>query len=311
MHACTTRFVPRSALLLAFAVAGAAQAQDRDRDRDRDREEGVSIDTTFAFAANGSVDLTLVSGRITVTGWNRNEARVRAYVERGELRRELTRSRVALEVRRRRGRTGESRYELSVPAGTRVFARTASGDIAVRGVQGDVELHTTSGELEAASLGGRASLEAVSGGVSVSGVRGDLDIEAVSGDVDVRDAAGEVVVETVSGRVRLRALRSRWVRVESVSGEVEFEGTLDPAGRYDFDVHSGDVRLAVPGDASAQVSIETFSGTIDSDFPMTLEPGGRRRDRERRMDLTLGRGGARVRVETFSGAVTLVRVGAR
>src|SRR3712207_7977757 len=54
--------------------------------------------------------------------------------------------------------------------------------------------------------------------------------------------------------------------------------------RSDFDAHSGDVRLVVPADAGAQISVETFSGTIDSDFPMTLQPTARTRERdEKRM----------------------------
>lgn len=315
MHAYITRRALAAALGLAAAATGlalapaaGAQARPRDRDRDRDRAEegGSSIDTTIAFAPDGIVSLTLISGNISVTGWSRAEARVRAYSERGEIQSDLSRSRIELDVRSRRGHMGDTRYEISVPAGARVVAHTTSGDIVVRAVNGDVEAHTTSGELEVSNLGGRATLESVSGGVRAAGVRGDLSVEAVSGTVDVRDVAGEVDAESVSGEVRLLGLRSRAVRAETVSGEIEFQGTLDPAGRYDFDAHSGSVRLTVPADAGAQVSVETFSGTIDSDFPMTLQPTGRRReDADKRMDFTLGKGGARVRIETFSGAVTI------
>jgi DUF4097 and DUF4098 domain-containing protein YvlB len=312
MHA----YIPRAALLAALALGawgapGQAGAQVRDRDRDRDSDryaEGSSIDTTIAFAADGTVSLTLISGDIRVTGWSRGEARIRAFSERGEIRSQLSRSRIELDVRSRRGHMGDTRYELSVPAGARVVAHTTSGDITVRAVAGEVEAHSTSGEIEVADLGGRATVESVSGSVHATGVRGDLSIEAVSGTVDVRDVAGGVEAESVSGTVRLRGIRSRAVRAETVSGEIEFQGTLDPAGRYDFDAHSGDVRLVVPADAGAQVSVETFSGTIDSDFPMTLQPADRRRERdEKRMDFTLGRGGARVRIETFSGRVVLER----
>ena len=310
MHA----YVPRAALLAALALGAAgapdrAGAQVRDRDRERDRgAEGSSIDTTFAFAPDGTVSLTLISGDIRVTGWSRGEARIRAYSERGEIRSALSRSRIELDLRSRRGHTGDTRYELSVPAGARVVAHTTSGDITIRAVAGEVEAHSTSGEIEVADLGGRAAVESVSGGVSASGVRGDLRVEAVSGTVDVRDVGGEVHAESVSGTVRLRGVRSRAVRAETVSGEIEFQGTLDAAGRYDFDAHSGDVRLVVPADAGAQVSVETFSGTIDSDFPMTLQPTARGRERdEKRMEFTLGRGGARVRIETFSGRVVLER----
>ena len=47
------------------------------------RQSTTRIDTTFAFSSDGTVDLTSFNGDITVTGWNRKEARVRAGADRG------------------------------------------------------------------------------------------------------------------------------------------------------------------------------------------------------------------------------------
>ena len=52
--------------------------------------------------------------------------------------------------------------------------------------------------------------------------------------------------------------------------------------------------------------MSTFSGSLESDFPVTI--GGREgRNRGRDLQFTLGGGGARVTVETFSGDENLER----
>ena len=65
-------------------------------------------------------------------------------------------------------------------------------------------------------------------------------------------------------------------------------------------------------DAGANLELETFRGSIASDFPLTLQPGqstGGRRDR--RLDFTIGNGGARISAESFSGDITIRRLPAR
>jgi DUF4097 and DUF4098 domain-containing protein YvlB len=97
--------------------------------------------------------------------------------------------------------------------------------------------------------------------------------------------------------------------MESVSGTETYGGTIDPAGRYDFHSHSGDVSLRMPANVNASLSLQTFSGDIDSDFKLTLEPNSPHGRREgHHIDTTIGTGaGAHVTIETFSGDVRLER----
>src|SRR5262245_11745070 len=53
-----------------------AEAQQRRRFSDTGYES--RIDTTFAFDKSGSVNVSVVSGEIIVTGWSRGEIRIRA-----------------------------------------------------------------------------------------------------------------------------------------------------------------------------------------------------------------------------------------
>jgi hypothetical protein len=102
----------------------------------------------------------------------------------------------------------------------------------------------------------------------------------------------------------LRNVRSKYVRVESVSGSVEFDGRTETGGRYDFASHSGDVRLWLPAALGAMIAVETFSGTIDSDFPITLQPGQRH---GKQFEFQVGDGGARIDATSFSGGIYIQR----
>jgi DUF4097 and DUF4098 domain-containing protein YvlB len=251
------------------------------------------------------VDLTLVSGDIIVTAWERPQARVLATSERGIIEFDLSASRLSLDVESRYGHGGDTRYEVTVPVGTRVLTRSVSGDQSVRGVRGPLEVHTVNGDVQVSDVLA-FDFETVNGDLRASGLTGEVTGSTVSGDIELSDVTGDIRVESTSGDVALTNVRARVVRAETVSGGIEFSGPLDAAGRYDFTSHSGDVTLAVPADVGAQLGLQTFSGEIRSDFPLVLQPSDDRR-RQRRFDVTLGRGGARVSAHTFSGNIDIER----
>jgi len=301
-----------TAVLAPWGVAGAQDPRDRDRDRDRDydRDELTSrIDTVVPFKRGGAVDLSLLAGEIVVTAWDRQEAKVNAYSERSELRLDVSSSRISIDEQSRRGR-GDSRYEVTVPVGTRVLMRSTSGDLSARGVKAEVEARSVSGDVEVEDTG-PVTIESVSGDVAGRRVAGPVRGKSVSGDVELDGIDGDVDAETTSGDVTLTNARTKFVRAESVSGEITYDGSIDPSGRYEFHSHSGDIDLTLPEGVGAQLGVETFSGEIDTAFPLQL--GASRPDggRPRRFEFTLGKGGARITAQTFSGNINLARGAAR
>ena len=297
------------AIALMFPAPASAQS-DRNRERERDESQSAQsrIDTTFAFNRSGSVDLTEISGDVVVNAWDRNEARVRAYVERGRIRSSMSSSLVSLEIEPVRGRVGDSKLEVWIPVGARVTARSTSGDVTVKGTKSPVDARSTSGDVVVTDATDRITVESVSGDVRASQLSGDVRSESVSGTIEIRDATGPVRAETTSGDVSLLGVTSRNVYATTVSGGVEYDGTIDNTGRYEFHAHSGDIRLEIPESANAQFSVETFSGSLDSEFPITLPPGQRSTGRPRRFEFALGNGsGARIIAESFSGDIVLAR----
>jgi DUF4097 and DUF4098 domain-containing protein YvlB len=289
--------------LLAAAALGApqsARAQNR---------EGYRIDTTVAVGRDASVDLSLVNGDVIVTASNRDEVRIKAYSEVIPLRFEHFGNTVRVTTESGQYRhSGDQRMEVVVPYGTRVNAGSVSGDVSVRGVRGEIRANSVSGSVTVESATRRATLNSVSGEVRARDIEGDLYARGVSGDITVDRVVGEVDAETVSGEVSVRDAQSDRVHAESVSGELTYQGSISRDGRYDFQSHSGTVRLEIPADAGISLSASTFSGSVNSKLPMTMGPtsstSGSRHGQ--RMELAINGGGARVTATTFSGDIVII-----
>ncbi len=273
----------------------------------------TQIDTTVRLDRGGAVDLSLISGKIRVTGWDRPDVKISATIESGLLRFNANSSRVSLSVddsdyQGRRGRrhnnVGDARYEVSVPRGSRLVLEAVSGDVTAKGSQGEIEATSVSGDVDVTDGVRTVSAESVSGSVRVAQVNGNLRTETVSGDLAAENVTGDVEASSVSGNIRLVGIQSKDVRTETVSGDIVYTGTIEPSGKYGFESHSGTLRLNIPRGAGAQFSVETFSGDLQSDFPVTIRPRSTMR-REGRIEFTIGDGRAKITAQTFSGSIVI------
>jgi DUF4097 and DUF4098 domain-containing protein YvlB len=289
--------------LLEVVPGHGAAAQSRRHSRDNGSSR---IDTTFAFDKSGSITVNGGSGDVVVTGWSRDQVHVRAVSDDDNIRFNGSSNRVTLEVNSA-NRGSDTRFEVSVPYGVRVLATTWSGDVSVRGTRGQVEIHTQNGDIEVDDVAARLDVNTLSGDLQATNINGDAEVESVNGDVRLTDLRGNVDVSTVSGDIVLHGMTTKLARGKTTSGDVTYDGIIDPAGRYEFNTHSGDIRLHVPRDASAQLNVSTWSGAVDSDFPITLKPGehGIGRASSKAFTFDIGGGAARISAETFSGDITV------
>lgn len=288
-------------LAAMLGIAGAAQAQDNFRSPER-------VDTTFTLDRNGTVSISIYSGRVNVTGTTGSSVRIRGTAERDEMQIRSRSGMVSVSLEPERGHGGRAEFDVTVPIGTNVVLEAFSAPLTVRGVKGPAQIETLSGDVHVTDAVGTVEIEAVSGNVDIARVDGNVRAEAVSGTVIVNDVTGDIDAESVSGRVTISGARSRSVRAESVSGSIGYSGTIDPAGNYVFKSHSGRLSLGLPPNAGATVSVETFNGNVDSDFPVTLEgarSGGQ--GHESKFEFRIGSGGARIVLETFSGGIRIQR----
>jgi DUF4097 and DUF4098 domain-containing protein YvlB len=113
--------------------------------------------------------------------------------------------------------------------------------------------------------------------------------------------ATELVVEAGSGGVRLSGVKAGRLRVETGSGGSDVE-LLGAATDVAMEAGSGGVTLRLPESASAAVDIEASSGSIRSDFEVKTA-----RLERRELHGTIGSGTGRIRIESGSGTVRLLK----
>jgi Uncharacterized conserved protein len=266
------------------------------------------FDTTVTLDRGGTVNISVYSGHVNVVGSSGSQVKVHGVVDRGEVRFDAHSGSVRLQVEPEdRHGAGNADLDLTVPIGTRVQIEGFSAPYTVKGVKGEVKLESMSGSAEVSDAVGDVSIETVSGSISATNIDGDLRATAVSGRLDIANVSGDIESESVSGHIWITGARSKLVRAETVSGSVSYSGTVDPAGTYTFKSSAGRITLAVPADIGATVSLETFNGSVDSDFPVTLGSGTNRMGHDSKFEFKIGNGRARIILETFSGNIRIQR----
>ncbi|MBN1504550.1 MAG: DUF4097 family beta strand repeat protein [Candidatus Eisenbacteria bacterium] len=310
-------------ILLAVALSGAPAAAD-----EAEYEEAYSAVKTLP--ADGKVYLTNVSGDVHIKTWTRNEVKIEAMkrsiagsAEQAKKNADL----VEIQVRREDGRLKIETeypegpivlrkfkvsidYTLTVPVGADATVATVSGDVVARDMAGFAELTTVSGDVRADNMKKGGEFRSVSGDIALNDIVGDVQAADVSGDIAVSGISGSLEVECVSGSIIARNLSgAESVNISVHSGEIEFDGDVDPDGRYSFKTHSGSVTVTLPADAEFDFECETFSGDIDSDFRALYYEEDSDRHREHEIHGTVNGGGADVTIKTFSGSIQLRKAG--
>lgn len=266
--------------------------------------QGTSTDTTVAVRPGTRLEVHNMGGDIEVRTWDRNAVRVQAeHSSRDHV--EIGYGGVVLNISAsgRRGAPHAVDYTITVPAAMDLNLSGTYSDVSVEGSTGRIVVETVQGDVTV--RGGRSlvTLHSVEGDVQASGVVGRLEVNSTNGEVTVDDVEGEVYAEGVNGDVTLRGIRSDNVSATTVNGDIVYRGTVRDEGQYRLSTHNGDVTVSVPASTNATVTVSTFSGDFESDFPVTLT-GARQ---GKRFSFTLGSGKATVELESFQGSIRLVR----
>jgi len=263
-------------------------------------------DTTVTVRAGSRLELSSFEGDVSVQTWTRNAVRVEADHD-DETRVEVDQGGRTVSVRAR-SRYGppEVTWRLTVPADMAISLSSHSGSVSVTGTKGELSVTSVEGDIVAHGGTGFVSLQSVEGSIELTDASGRIALSTVDGDIVVRNARGSLKGNTVDGGIRLEGIESDEVDVSSVDGDITFEGAIRAGGRYRFSSHDGNVGVIAPS-ISADVSVSTFSGEFESDFPVVLTGS----QKNRRMNFTLGGGGARLELESFAGTISLRRTSGR
>jgi DUF4097 and DUF4098 domain-containing protein YvlB len=266
-----------------------------------------TLDQRRAAEPDGLVEIENPAGSIHVVGWDKNEVAVTgslgARAEGLEFRGGAHRTSISVETEGN-PHSVRSDLKIQVPAGSRLEIEGFAATIRIEGVNGPVTAETVNGTITMTGGSKEVNLQSVNGSVEVTSPATRVHAEAVNGSVTVREASGEVEASTVNGTLTVIGGTFTRAGLETVSGRIVFEGTLDKSATLSAESVSGSVDLTLPASVSADFSISSFSGDIENE----LGPPPKKASRwtsEKELSFTSGSGGGKVSVETLSGNIRL------
>lgn len=264
------------------------------------------IDTTVPVERGQRLEISAYGGEIAVKTWARNAVRVEAATS-GRTRVEVSHSATVVSVRTegRRGPASAIDLQITAPAWISLDLSGVSTDISVTGSRGPVTAETVEGEVVVDGGEGLVSLQSVQGGVTLRGAKGRIKVNSVNEDVQVSRTSGEIDAETVNGEIELEQVDATSATATTVNGDITYDGPVRNGGRYAFSTHNGDIAVTMAEGSNAAVSVSTFGGEFESEFPVTLTEARK----GKRFSFTLGSGSAQVSLESFQGTIQLVRPG--
>lgn len=262
----------------------------------------ISDSRTLDFDAVDTLDVRIVNGTVNVVGTEDPTARIEVEVVHGPpVHVTFTGGRLVvayddlpwkgfLKWLDRKGWNRKAVVTARVPAGVALTVGVVGANAVVSGVRGRTELRGVSGHSTLAGLSGEVSADTVSGAVEAQGLAGPLRFHSVSGDLTVLSAAGGSI------------------KGDSVSGDMIIDVDSWTA-RTDVNLNtvSGEVALRLPSDTDADVDLNSAGGKISSAFDELGQWGHAAAFTWGRMSGRLGSGGGKLRANTVSGAIAVLR----
>ncbi|MCR3921557.1 MAG: DUF4097 domain-containing protein [Firmicutes bacterium] len=211
------------------------------------------IDETFEFTAAEikEIEINTISTDVNIIPVDDSVVKVHLY---GEVTKDIlpdefahqNGSRLKIEVRPRTGLNINARIRLTLDIYTpKTYAES-------------IRVDTVSGELDIAEL----TLK-------------QLEFNSVSGDIE-SDAveAEQLVIKTTSGNMNIDDF-SGMISANSVSGDLTVE-YREYAHDIEFNTTSGRTELSLPATAQFEVRLQSVSGKVNSEFPITINSSSSR-----------------------------------
>jgi DUF4097 and DUF4098 domain-containing protein YvlB len=125
------------------------------------------------------------------------------------------------------------------------------------------------------------------GGVHISDINGRLDLSTTNGGLHLTRVIGNITAKTTNGGVHVTLAGGNW-----------------QGRQLDLETTNGGVHVEAPANFQGHIQAETTNGSVHSDFGGQTAAAGKR---ARTMNVTVGGGGATLKVVTRNGGIHIGR----
>jgi hypothetical protein len=269
----------------------------------------TAVDQSLAVPSDALISIDNTRGEVTIIGWDQAKVTVKGDLD--DLAEafifDLKDQQVVIEVKVPRldlNRGNGSNLTIQVPQESRVRFVGVSTDVEIENIRGGVQVQLVSGDLEARRIESQLLINTVSGDIEINGVIGSVLASTISGDLELVTTAKSLRLDTVSGDVDLTLKAFDQLAVHSVSGSMEIDGELNPAGQIELASVSGDIRLGLQPGLNATLDLDGgISGDIVND--LSDDEVETRFPSRQRLRAIVGDGSGRIGIRTVSADITL------
>jgi len=299
--------------VMAMAPRTAAAQKDVDaKKKAASSEARIPIDTRAAIASDASIRISGAIKSLRIVGWERDSLVITGMIPPGwrfdggvaSAPGGLGRgAKYFIDAGPDAYPTGVS-LEMRVPARARVWAKSGTADIEVSGVTGGLDLNIVGGSVTVTSTPHELNIESMDGAVNVQAGATWLRVKTATGNIDVRGGSEDAGLSTVSGTVRVNDGKYERGKLESVTGDIIYQGDVGYKGSVDLTTHSGAIELRLPPRPNLELDAATITGTIENGVTSSRPVPGRE-GRGMELGFSSGGGGTRVVIRSFKGNVAL------
>jgi hypothetical protein len=286
-----------AALTLSLIMCAASHAHAQTK-----LNRGLQLDPT------GSVRIANLVGSVKVTGWKRDSVAVRGTLGKGNnifMGGGHGGMKMFIEGADERNPSA-SDIEVMVPAGAKVWVKTATANIDVSGVNGSLDLYVVGGDISVTGNPADVNAEAIDGKIKIVGDPAWVRAKSASGDVTLDGSTPDLAISTVSGKIDVDGTRFERAKFETVTGSIRFSGSFTRGGQINFDSHSGPIEIGIPAGSPGDFDVTSIAGTIANKLTGARPvPGKYGRGAE--LTAESGGGGVHVVVRSFKGSIVLLR----
>src|SRR5579859_153659 len=144
---------------------------------------------------------------------------------------------------------GNVTFDITVPDATNLDVHATDGSVDVNGVNGQITAATTNGSIQ------------------LENVQGQITLQSEDGSITANNISGQVVATSNTGSISLEhAKLSGQSSLTTKNASINFQGSLDPSGTYNFESGNDSVDVTLPDNSSFQLTTSTNGGTLQNDF---------------------------------------------
>lgn len=177
---------------------------------------------------------------------------------------------------------GDVDFQITVPTRTSMTIVCLDGDVDISSIEGDVVVENFCGSTAGEYIFGSIALEQPTGEIELHWIEGDIRVKSTSSTISIIQVRGAIDLSTSTGVVNVQT-------------------ELDSPKDYFVETGSGSITFSVPGSASGLLNIETQSGEIRTEIPVTIKSVSRQR-----LVGQFGNGGPTVSLSSGTGDVDVV-----